>query len=52
MRQNHLEILKSGTFTRPKNMFWFKINSYFVKLCNKTSGTTRFRIEVKVSTQI
>ena len=26
-------------------MFQLKINSYFVKLCNKTCGTTRFRIE-------
>ena len=26
-------------------MFKLKINSYFVKLCNKTCGTTRFRIE-------
>ena len=26
-------------------MFLLKINSYFVKLCNKTCGTTRFRIE-------
>ena len=26
-------------------MFKLKINSYFVKLCNKTCGTTRFRIQ-------
>ena len=26
-------------------MFQLKINGYFVKLCNKTCGTTRFRIE-------
>ena len=26
-------------------MFQLKINSYFVKLCNKTCGTTRFRIQ-------
>ena len=28
-----------------KTMFYLKINSYFVKLCNKTCGTLRFRIE-------
>ena len=28
-----------------KTMFYLKINSYFVKLCNKTCGTSRFRIE-------
>ena len=26
-------------------MFQLKINSYFVKLCNKTCGTARFRIQ-------
>ena len=26
-------------------MFWLKINSYFAKLCNKTCGTTRFRLK-------
>ena len=39
------EIFHCGTQARPKNMFQLKIKSYFVKLCNKTCGTTRFRIE-------
>ena len=26
-------------------MFYLKIKSYFVRLCNKTCGTTRYRIE-------
>ena len=29
-----------------KTMFYLKINSYFVKLCNKTCGTLRFRISL------
>ena len=27
-------------------MFWLKIKRYSIKLCNKTCGTTRFRIKV------
>ena len=26
-------------------MFWLKIKRYFINLCNKTCGTTQFRLE-------